>query len=66
MHQVIGAITVLLLCLAAPTPAAPAAAALDSAAAGRFAELALHCVHREYPNKLAHVLQSDADARAPR
>lgn len=32
----------------------------------RFAILALDCVHREYPNKISHVLQSDADARPPR
>ncbi|MBK9385952.1 MAG: DUF2891 domain-containing protein [Planctomycetes bacterium] len=32
----------------------------------RFARLALKCVHQEYPNKIAHVLASDADARAPR
>jgi hypothetical protein len=34
--------------------------------AGRFARLALACVHREYPNKIAHVLNSDADVKAPR
>lgn len=34
--------------------------------AERFAELALACVHTEYPNKLAHTLTSDADARPPR
>lgn len=34
--------------------------------ARHFAELALRAVHREYPNKLAHVLHSDADVRAPR
>ncbi len=39
---------------------------LDPAAAGRFAQLALDCVHREYPNKVALVMQSDADARPPR
>lgn len=39
---------------------------LDAAAAGRFAELALACVHREYPNKIAHVLNSDGDVRPPR
>ena len=39
---------------------------LDPAAAERFANLALACVHKEYPNKIAHVLQSDADARPPR
>jgi hypothetical protein len=32
----------------------------------RFARLALACVQREYPNKIAHVLNSDADARPPR
>ncbi len=39
---------------------------LDVEAAGHFAELALACLHREYPNKIAHVLNSDADARPPR
>jgi hypothetical protein len=39
---------------------------LDPQAAGRFAELALACVHREYPNKIAHVMNSDADAKPPR
>jgi hypothetical protein len=37
----------------------------DAAAAARFADLALACVHKEYPNKIAHVLNSDADARPP-
>ncbi|UJR29294.1 hypothetical protein I4U23_010508 [Adineta vaga] len=32
----------------------------------RFVSLALSCVHREYPNKIAHVLTSDADIQAPR
>ncbi len=53
---------------------APAGAALpaqtgsgmDAAAAGRFAKLALGCVHLEYPNKISHVLQGDADVRPPR
>jgi hypothetical protein len=31
----------------------------------RFAILALDCVHREYPNKISHVLQSAADAQTP-
>ncbi len=39
---------------------------LDTAAAGRLAALALDCVHREYPNKIAHVLESDADAKPPK
>lgn len=42
------------------------AADFDVKTAERFANLALACVHQEYPNKLAHVLQSDADAKPPR
>jgi hypothetical protein len=38
----------------------------DAAAAERFAGLALACVAKEYPNKLSHVLNSDADVAAPR
>ena len=49
----------------APGPVA-AGPGLDEAAAGRFAALALGCVHLEYPNKLSHTLRSDADARSPR
>lgn len=41
-------------------------APMDAALAARMARLALECVHREYPNKIAHVLNSDADARPPR
>ena len=33
--------------------------------AAKFAGLALDCVHREYPNKIGHVLNSDEDARTP-
>ena len=39
---------------------------LDPAAAQRFATLALTCVHKEYPNKIAHVLSGDADVQPPR
>jgi hypothetical protein len=39
---------------------------LDERRAARFARLALDCVTREYPNKIAHVLAGDADARPPR
>ena len=38
----------------------------DIAAAERFAKLALACVHQEYPNKISHSLNSDADVAAPR
>ncbi|HTB10556.1 MAG TPA: DUF2891 domain-containing protein [Bryobacteraceae bacterium] len=39
---------------------------LDEITAGRFARLALDCVSREYPNKVAHTMRSDADVAAPR
>lgn len=38
----------------------------DAPSAQRFADLALACAHKEYPNKVAHVLASDADAKPPR
>lgn len=38
----------------------------DSGAASRFAALALECVHREYPNKISHVLNGDTDVKPPR
>ena len=53
----------LLAMLTAGTPPPPG---VDVAAATRFADLALACVHREYPNKISHVLDSDADVRPPR
>lgn len=34
-------------------------------ATARFAGLALSCVHKEYPNKIAHVLNGPEDARTP-
>ena len=42
------------------------AQSFDEDAAGHFAGLALDCVHQEYPNKIAHVLNEDADAKPPR
>src|SRR5579871_5156462 len=38
----------------------------DQALAARFARLALDCVHQEYPNKIAHAMNSDADLKPPR
>ncbi len=40
--------------------------ALTNAMADRFAGLALSCVHREYPNKLDHVMNGAGEVRAPR
>jgi len=49
----------------APARAQRPPATLDAPTAGRFAALALACVQQEYPNKIAHVLNSPADVRAP-
>jgi hypothetical protein len=38
----------------------------EAEAADRFAKLALACAHKEYPNKIAHVLNGDADVAPPR
>ncbi|PTL85762.1 DUF2891 domain-containing protein [Vitiosangium sp. GDMCC 1.1324] len=56
-------LTILMSTLPASTPPPPD---FGAEAATRFAELALSCVHREYPNKIAHVMQGDADVRPPR
>ncbi len=50
----------------ARTASAQAPPDFDAAAAARFANLALACVHQEYPNKIAHVLNGDADVKPPR
>ena len=38
----------------------------DAKSAERFAKLALACVHKEYPNKISHNLNSDKDVAPPR
>src|SRR5467141_4024017 len=58
-----------LLFLAAYVPGAETVdmpTSFDINAAERFANLALACVHKEYPNKLSHSLNSDADVAPPR
>src|SRR4030081_60166 len=59
-------IAAVLNALASVALAADASPTVDAAAAERFAKLALACVHKEYPNKIAHVLNSDADVAPPR
>ena len=44
----------------------PSAFGFDASASERFAKLALACVHKEYPNKISHVLNSDDDVAPPR
>jgi len=51
-----------LLSLATENPAPQ----FDAHVAERFARLALACVAKEYPNKISHVLNGDADVAAPR
>jgi hypothetical protein len=55
-----------LLLLTANAMATERTADFDIKAAERFASLALTCVHKEYPNKLSHTLNSDADVAPPR
>jgi hypothetical protein len=60
------AVACMLLAGALPLAAAEKPADFDAAAAQRFADLALSCVGRHYPNKIAHVLSGDADVKPPR
>lgn len=56
----------MVILLAAPSlSAAEPEDQFNEKTAERFANLALACVHKEYPNKIAHVMQSDADAKPP-
>ena len=56
----------LLSLLPIATMAADTPPKFDAAAAERFAGLALACVAKEYPNKISHFLNSDADVAPPR
>lgn len=38
----------------------------EGVATDRFAHMALSCIHREYPNKISHVMNSADDAKPPR
>ena len=58
------AVSLGLFLAAAPPP--PSASDVDVAVATRFAALALGCIHKEYPNKISHVLTGDADVAPPR
>lgn len=59
---------VVLLCalLLGGAPTRAEEAELSAAAARRFADLAMACVHKEYPNKIAHTLAGDGDLLPPR
>src|SRR6201985_4008118 len=64
MRYVIGILVLLPIVLCGADPSATPA--FDAHAAERFAKLALACVHKEYPNKISHVLNSDGDVAPPR
>src|ERR1700747_221738 len=56
---------VILLLFACNDFAAPRQNPFDAKSAERFGHLALPCRHREYPTKLSHSLNSDADVAPP-
>ena len=56
----------ILLLISSVAAAIDTAPKFDEKAAERFAKLALACVEKEYPNKISHVLNSDADVEPPR
>jgi hypothetical protein len=58
--------TAAVLCMLFASTIARASDQFDIKTAQRFANLALACVHKEYPNKLSHSLASDADVAPPR
>jgi len=63
MHAILAKLIIITMA----TPAqVPKSASFDAAAAGRFAQLALDCMQREYPNKISHVMNTDEDALPPR
>lgn len=55
-------------CSTAPdaTPDAAPFHDLDARSVDRFARLALESIHREYPNKISHVMQGPGDLAVPR
>ncbi len=59
-------LAILLLMPSVAAAATKTAPTFDEKAADRFAKLALACVGKQYPNKISHVLNSDADVAPPR
>ena len=59
-------LSALVLLLPIAVTAADTPPKFDAAAAERFAGLALACVDKEYPNKISHFMNSDADVAPPR
>jgi hypothetical protein len=63
MKRFLATLLLMLSIAAATTDMSPT---FDEKAAERFAGLALACVGKQYPNKISHVLNSDADVAPPR
>src|SRR6187399_2716961 len=63
MRKIFASAFFLLPLIAAAENPAPT---FDAQTAERFARLALACVEKEFPNKISHVLNSDADVAPPR
>jgi hypothetical protein len=59
-------VSAFLTALSLATIAAEPPPQFDVKAAERFANLALACVGKEYPNKISHLLNNDADVAPPR
>ena len=58
--------SVLLILVSTAAIAEESSPQFDAKAAQRFADLALACVGKEYPSKISHLLNSDADVAPPR
>ncbi|NNF16794.1 MAG: DUF2891 domain-containing protein [Gammaproteobacteria bacterium] len=56
----------LLVCLSVAGEARAQNTGFDTEVVERLAQLALDCVHREFPNKISHVLNGDEDVAPPR
>jgi hypothetical protein len=65
-HTTAGLLVLLAACTAQAQKPSSAASSFDEKAGTRFANLALACTNKEYPNKIAHSLNSDADVAPPR
>jgi Protein of unknown function (DUF2891) len=66
MRFIFCALYLLFTVLVTMSAAAQNTGQFDIKAAERFANLALACVHKEYPNHISHTLNNDADAAPPR
>ncbi len=62
----INSVTTLIVILISSLVSAPNLADTKAVYPEKLAHLALECVHKEYPNKISHTMQSDIDLKPPR